>query len=134
MNKKKKSTIVTSAIILGILLLIVIIFSLTKNPSSSLVDAQTAQCIGENSHLYVQLGCPACKTQEEMFGKNYQYLNTTDCRITMQPCIDANITATPTWKVGNKTYIGVQSIDNLKNFTGCRLDSGNDTNNSNTSN
>lgn len=123
MNKQTKNAIIAIVIIIAIILLIVILASPNKSPG--LVDAQTAQCIANNSHLYVQAGCPACKAQEDMFGKNYKYINSTDCRSNTQECITKNITATPTWKIRNQTYVGVQTIDQLKNYTGCKFNSNN---------
>ena len=76
-------------------------------------------CIGQNSELYIQLGCHACETQEELFGENYQYLNSIDCFFEREQCIDAGITATPTWIIDGKKYIGVQNIEKLKELTGC---------------
>ncbi len=116
MKKRTKSLLVTIAIIAAIAL--ISIFALTKNPSSN-TDAETAKCIGRNSVLYTQLGCSHCKDQEDLFGENTQYLNIVDCFYDNQPCIDNNITGTPTWIIHNEKYLGVQSIDKLKTLTGC---------------
>ncbi|MFH1585281.1 MAG: hypothetical protein ABIB79_00755 [archaeon] len=112
----KKSNIITILIILWVVTLSIII--LKSSPTS--VDEKIVKCIGENSVLYVQLGCHACEVQEELFGDNYQYLNVVDCFYDRNKC--SEISATPTWIINGETYKGVQSIDELKNITGCQIE------------
>ena len=115
MKRKEKNLIITLLIIAAVLILA--FFVLTKKHPST--DTETAKCIGKNSVLYTRLGCSHCKVQEDMFGENLQYLTITDCFYDNQPCIDNNITGTPTWIIKGNPYIGVQSIDKLKGLTGC---------------
>ena len=65
----KKESWWTLAIIIGVFLIAYFALS-NKSPETPI---EIAKCIGENSVLYVQLGCSHCKTQEELFGENYQY-------------------------------------------------------------
>jgi len=109
----KKSSLIT--ILVLIIIIILAYFLITKNNPS--VDEQTAKCIGENSVLYVQLGCHACETQEDMFGENKKYLNIVDCFYEKETC--TGITGTPTWEINKQFYKGVQSIKKLKEVTGC---------------
>ncbi len=115
MKRQTKSTLLTISIILGIA--IIVILSLSDKPPQT--DQEVAKCIGSKSILYTQLGCHACEAQEELFGENYQYLEVIDCWYNHQPCIDANITATPTWIIGKERAVGVQTIEKLKELTGC---------------
>jgi hypothetical protein len=115
MKKTTKSTLITIIIIVAIVILAIII--LRKNTPQT--DEQTAKCIGSKSILYVQLGCSHCKDQEDMFGTNFQYLNTIDCFYQRDVCVNENITGTPTWIINRQQYIGVQSIEQLKTLTGC---------------
>ncbi len=108
----KKRTLITLSIILGIIILSAIILSRGNG-----VSKETATCIGQNSELYVQLGCNACQSQEDMFGKNSQYLNIIDCWFEREKCLE--ITHVPTWIIKGEKYTGVQSIEKLKNLTGC---------------
>lgn len=112
----KKSSLVTFGIIIVVIILSVIILS---NNAESKVSSETAQCIGENSHLYVQLGCHYCEQQEAMFGKNYKHLNVTDCFYEKDKCINMNIQGTPTWIINGQQYVGVKQIEELKRLTGC---------------
>lgn len=103
----------TILIVIAVIIIALVIIQ-SKNGD---VDEQTAKCIGENSILYVQLGCHACETQEEMFGENKKFLNTVDCFVERGKC--TKIQATPTWEIKGQFYKGVQSIDKLKELTGC---------------
>lgn len=115
MRKATKNAWITFIIILAV---IIIAFFALRKPSPQ-TDSETAKCIGSKSTLYTQLGCSHCKTQEEMFGENYQYLRTVDCFYNREECTKGNITGTPTWIIKGKEYVGVQTIDKLKELTGC---------------
>ncbi len=116
LKKRLKSNLITIAIIIVIIVLSIILLS---SGNKSEVPQSTSKCIGENSALFVQLGCPHCEDQKEMFGDNIQYINVTDCFYNKEECIYENITAIPTWKINSKYYLGVQNIEKLKELTGC---------------
>ena len=109
----RKSSLVTVVIIAAIIIFAVYV----KIHPSSETPEDIAKCIGENSVLYVQLGCHACKTQEDIFGENYQFLNVVDCWFEADKC--EGVEATPTWEIDGKKYGGVKSIETLKGLTGC---------------
>jgi hypothetical protein len=109
----KKNTIIT---IIVVLLVVIVAFIALSKPQGDITETE-AKCIGENSLLYVQLGCHACKIQEEMFGDNYQYLTKIDCFVESEKC--SGISGTPTWEINGQEYVGVQSIEKLKELTGC---------------
>lgn len=111
----KKKSIITWAVILIVVLLS--IFILNKSPNES--SEKLAKCIGENSELYIQLGCHACENQEDLFGENYQYLTVIDCFFSRDECIEKEIKATPTWIINNQEHVGAQSLEELKELTGC---------------
>jgi hypothetical protein len=113
MKRLSKERLITLIIIVCVILLAIFII----NREMPKTDKQISKCIGRNSVLYVRLGCHFCQIQEDMFGDNYQYLNTVDCFYQEDKC--GNITATPTWIIKKKMYEGVQSIEELKNLTGC---------------
>lgn len=114
MKKINKSRLTTIAIIIAIIL--ISFFSL--RPSKSiLTNEETIKCIGERSTLYVQLGCSHCKTQEDLFGDNLEYINLIDCFYETEKCAD--IKGTPTWDINGDIITGVQSIETLKELTKC---------------
>ncbi len=106
-------------ITLAVILIVIVIAFFILNKNKSMVSEETAKCIGQNSLVYVQLGCYACATQEALFGGNYKYLNTIDCVYESAKCSEAQITATPTWIINDQRYVGVQSIEKLKELTNC---------------
>jgi len=109
----KKRSWVTITIIVAVIILAIVLINASKNG----VSKETAMCIANNSILYVQFGCHACEIQEEMFGENYQYLNVIDCWFERERC--EGITFTPTWLINNEKYDEVQTIEKLKELTGC---------------
>lgn len=111
----KKKSWITLAIIFAVIALAILV--LNKSPNGS--TEEIAKCIGENSELYIQLGCHACEFQENMFGEDYQYLTVIDCFFDQQLCIDKDIKGTPTWIINEEFYLGARSIEELKNLTGC---------------
>ena len=102
---------------LGIILLIILIAILIILKPYAYVDKKIAKCIGQNSELYIQLGCHACLIQEKIFGENYQYLNVTDCWSNGHKC--SEILVTPTWIINGEQYADVRSIEELKELTKC---------------
>lgn len=111
----KKNNVITILIILGVITIAFIVL----NQASPQTDEKVIKCIGQNSELYVQLGCHACEIQKEIFGENYRYLNVIDCFYDREECIAKKITATPTWFINGEYYEKVQSIERLKELTGC---------------
>ncbi len=111
----KKSNLITILIIVAVL--VIAYFVLSKSPVPT--DEELVKCIGENSMLYVKLGCHACEVQEEMFGENLEHLNIIDCFYDMESCVEAEIEATPTWIIDGEKHVGVKSIEKLKELTGC---------------
>ena len=109
----KKKKWVTLIIIFVVIILAVTIIT-RSHPETS---EEVAKCIGKNSALYTQLGCSACKVQEEMFGNNYKYLNVVDCWFEREKC--GEIEYVPTWIIKGEKYTGAQSISTLQELTGC---------------
>ncbi|OGJ12570.1 hypothetical protein A3K82_00135 [Candidatus Pacearchaeota archaeon RBG_19FT_COMBO_34_9] len=115
--KKKVIGLITIIIVIAIIAGSVFLINSKKQEAPE----ETAKCIRQNSVLYTQLGCHACENQEKLFGESYQYLNIVDCfyESERQECINAGITATPTWVINGQKYAGVQSVERLKELAGC---------------
>ncbi len=109
----RRSTLINIIIILLILALVLVVKLKPHNKTSE----EIAKCIGERATLYVQLGCHYCEIQEKMFGENVKYLNKIDCFFERDKC--AEIKGTPTWKINGEYYLGVQTIEKLRELTGC---------------
>ncbi len=109
----RKKSWITLAVITVVIIIAVIILT-RSHPETS---EEVAKCIGKNSKLYIQLGCSGCQVQEEIFGDNFQYLDVTDCWFNPSEC--SEIEYTPTWIIKGEKHIGVYSISDLQELTGC---------------
>ena len=109
----RKKSWVTILMIIAVIILAIIIMT-RSHPETS---EEVAKCIGRNSELYIQLGCSACKIQENMFGENAQYLNIIDCWFEREKC--GGIEYVPTWIIKGEKYAEVFSIQTLQELTGC---------------
>lgn len=103
-----------TAIVIFIVIILAIMIMTKPHPETNM---EVAKCIGENSKLYIQLGCHACELQEDMFGDNYQYLTVIDCWFESDKCV--GIEVTPTWIIKGSKYTGIQEISTLQELTGC---------------
>lgn len=112
-----KSNLITILVIIGVIILAIFILS-AKGPDED-HDEEVIKCIGEKAILYVQTGCPHCRTQEEMFGDNLQYINLINCYEQRDLCLEAGITAVPSWEINGQLDSGVKSIEKLKELTNC---------------
>ena len=106
-------------IVIAIFIILVIAGIYYSKSDRGGVDEELARCIGENSLLYVRLGCHYCDIQEEMFGKSVAELNIIDCFYDQEECAKENLIGTPTWKINGELYPGVKEIEELKALTGC---------------
>jgi hypothetical protein len=113
LEKREVKKLITILIIIGVIILATILIKNKKGNASE----EIAKCIGQKSILYTQLGCHACKNQEELFGESYKNLNVIDCWYEREKC--ANIQYTPTWIINEEEYVGVQTIEKLKELTNC---------------
>jgi len=118
LKKKKSIPWVTIIIILSIVVLTFLIIKYPIKPQSDL-DCDTMCCIGNNSILVALKGCGACHAQTEILGDNIDDFNIIYCNEDEQFCIDNQIMAVPTWIINEEKYVGVQSIDKLKELTNC---------------
>jgi glutaredoxin len=117
-----KGKLVTAGIVIAILLIAgAVIYSKTVGFAvKDIPSEEVAKYIGNHSVLYVQAGCSHCKDQEDLFGVNVKYLNIIDGikEKNRQKFIDAGVNEVPTWIINGQKYVGVQSIEKLKELTG----------------
>ena len=122
-RSRKKSSVATILVIIGVVAIAAAIIISKISSAGSGVSSELAQCISSHSTVYIQLGCHFCAQQEQLFGDNWKYLNVVDCYYTPEKCNviidDQGYIHTPTWIINNQSYPGVQSIETLKQLTGC---------------
>ena len=112
----KKETKIYLSLTIVVVVVILGIYWAKGNGNS---DEKVIQCIAENSQLIIKEGCPACASQENLLKENIDKFNVTDCSVESKKCIDLGITHVPTWIINGEKYEGVQSIEKLKELTGC---------------
>ena len=88
--------------------------------------ALLARCMTTKGvELYGSYTCPHCKTQEEMFGDGYEYINYIECNknhedADLEACKNAELTAYPTWVLPDgEQLIGTRQLNELAEATGC---------------
>jgi glutaredoxin len=83
-----------------------------------------AKCIADSgAKMYGASWCSHCQNQKRTLG-NSGYIPYTECDVgdtTKQECIDAGITAYPTWIIDGKQITGEKTIEQLSSLTGCEL-------------
>lgn len=118
---RKENLITLSVVIIILFIAGAIIYS--KNIGFTVKDLpseEIARWIGEHSVLYARATCSHCREQEDLFGANVKYLNILDGdkEENWKKFIDAGINQVPTWVINGQKYVGVQSIEKLKELTG----------------
>jgi len=133
-------------IILPLLLLVAIVFisecvqqsntSTTSEFNSTILDA-FAQCLTDKGvKMYGSYICSACLAQIKMFGGHegsFRYINYIECHPRgpnpqTELCLKRDISKTPTWILEKndteiKRLVGLQSLESLAEFSGCKLNS-----------
>jgi len=112
----KKETKIYLSLTIVVVVIILGIYWAKGNGNS---DEAVIRCIAENSQLIIKAGCPACASQENLLKENIDKFNVTDCSVESKKCIDLGIARIPTWIINGEKYEGVQSIEKLKELTGC---------------
>lgn len=106
-------------VVVVLLILAVGIFFFGIEEPKDIVDEETTICIAEKSIMYGVDWCSYCKKQKAFFGENVKFLNIIDCDKNPQVCFDIGVEVYPTWVIEGKTYKGLQSVEKLKELTGC---------------
>ena len=121
----KQKEILTAAIV-AVFIIIAVVLVLRPRSTGSNYDS-LAQCLTEKgAAMYGAYWCPHCKTQKEMFGNSFKYINYIECdargeNAKPELCEQAGITGYPTWIINGKTYVGVRQFQELADATGCSV-------------
>ncbi len=121
-------TVIYSIIGIAVIALVAFVFTAPGKPGK--YDT-FAQCIKDSgAQFYGAFWCPHCQKQKGQFGKSAQYLpyiecSTPDSQGVLPICVDAGITAFPTWRfIENGTTTqetGELSFETLAQKTNCPL-------------
>ena len=114
---KKDNKIIIGLALTVIVIIAVIVF--IKNYNSDTLNEELARCIASKSIMYSQLGCSHCIEQKKLFGDYTSIFDIVECDEEPQKCADAGISGTPTWIINNQKIVGVRTIKQLKELSGC---------------
>lgn len=93
-----------------------------NNTGNTTLDA-FAQCLTEKGIvMYGTDTCPACKSQKALFGSSFQYVNYTNCLDNYDFCVGKGISSIPSWDINGQFSVGVQTIQQLSELSGCSLE------------
>ncbi len=97
--------------------------NLTSNFSEEDIEGLTDCLSEENIVLYGNDHCPFTHTQLEVFGNYQSNINYFECLGNESYCKDEGVEKIPSWKVNDKVYEGVKSLEQLSNITSCSVTS-----------
>jgi hypothetical protein len=94
------------------------------NSNQENTDALARCLVDKGAKFYGAYWCPHCQEQKTEFGSSAQYLPYVECdpsgeNANPQECQAAGIQGYPTWVINKIKYEGSQSLDKLKDLTGC---------------
>ena len=69
--------------------------------------------------MYASKTCSHCEQQKQILGEYLSLFNIVDCLDNQEECSDKLIEAVPAWIINNQKYVGVKSLEELKNLAGC---------------
>lgn len=81
-----------------------------------------AKCLTEKgATMYGTEWCSHCKSQKELFGNSFQYINYIDCDLKKGECDEAEIEGYPTWVIDGEKYPGENQIFELAGLAKCNI-------------
>lgn len=115
-SSRSKNNIIMISLVIAIALIIAGVYYVRGNSSP---QNEALKCIAEKSTLYVSKTCSHCAAQKKILGNGLKYFKMIDCLDESGKCVEANVTAVPTWVINGTNYEGVRSIEELKRLAGC---------------
>ena len=130
-NKEKSKKLMRKILYIVIPILIVggLVYAGISSSSKPGEYDDFAKCLTENNiKEYGAFWCSNCAEQKKMFGKSFEFVNYIECDArgnNAQPelCQQNGIRGYPTWIIDGEKYEGVQSLENLAQYSGCSLNS-----------
>ena len=81
-----------------------------------------AKCLkSKGATMYGAEWCSHCQEQKKMFGDSFKYVNYVECPENQALCEQMGVTGYPTWIINGKHEEGAQSLEKLKELTGCSV-------------
>lgn len=117
MKEIYKQILLMVSIVLIITFIILLVYHIKDE--EQLIDKKDVYCIAENSQLVVSKTCSHCANQKIILGEYIDLFKLIEISENQTILEEYNINSVPTWIIHNKTYVGVKSLNELKNITGC---------------
>jgi len=112
----KKETKVYLILIIIVILIISGIFWIMNNKTP---EEETIRCIAEKSKIIVSPTCSWCEKQKQDLGEYVDYFEFVDISQNPEILKQYNIRGTPSWIIEEEVYPGYQTVEELKQITGC---------------
>lgn len=81
-----------------------------------------AKCLTlKGAKMYGTEGCLHCKSQKELFGNSFKYIDYIECTERKTECKDAGIYGYPTWIINEVKYAGERDLDTLAKISDCPI-------------
>lgn len=104
-------------VIAAIILLVIFLW-----PQAAASPNNFGACLKERGVVFYGIDtCPNCKRQKDILGDQFQHVNYVNCHFHAQECADKGITFYPVWARDGEVLVGVQSLNQLSTFSGCKL-------------
>ena len=79
-----------------------------------------AQCLSEKgAKMYGRNTCPHCINQKALFGDSFSYIDYIECSSNPEQCV--GLEGVPTWEINNQLYPGEKTLNQISQFSGCKL-------------
>jgi len=83
--------------------------------------AEFAACLSSKGVVvYGTDTCPSCQLQKGMFEDDFSRIHSINCDFHQEECTQNGIQGTPTWMYNGQRLQGVQTFQDLAQFSGCK--------------
>ncbi len=81
-----------------------------------------ADCLsGEGFVMYGSELCPHCQEQKALFRSSFPHVEYVECTSERELCLQEGIEYLPTWKHGEEKFVGLKSLGELAEISGCGI-------------
>lgn len=113
---------VTAITIVLIVLIGVYMVQQSYKPDLTSATEDFTKCLNNTGAvMYGTSWCHYCQQQKTMFAPYFGYITFVDCDLDKQACVRNNVESYPTWIIGDKRAVGLQSMKQLSDLSGCKI-------------
>jgi glutaredoxin len=113
---------VTAITIALIVLIGVYMVQQSYKPDLTSATEDLAKCLNNTGAvMYGTSWCHFCQQQKTMFAPYFEYITFVDCDLDSEACRRNGVSSYPTWIINGKQSIGLQSVKQLAEASGCKI-------------